>query len=308
MAPSAPEPLADASAPPSQAPPTKPRVWTLAVATVLAALATVLFSLLVGGVFVVQMVARYFAAHHVAPPVGAVMRAVDAMIRTPVGLVGSGLASCLSFAFFALVPASLSASGYEERLRLKHHPWWFAWGLLGAVGVGGIGMLSSGVIALTGRENSGALALIARALSHLDAPMTVTAVAVIGLGAGFGEEVFFRGYLLTRLAERWRPWVAVLVTAALFGLAHMDVLHSSFALLVGALLGWVSLRTGSIRTTIVAHAVNNGVGVLTMALSSGPEPTSHGTAVAQVVVGLGMTAVCVAGFQRGRFEGATTQG
>jgi len=302
MAPPAPESPVDTFAPLQPAPPTKPRVWTLVAATALAALSTVLFSLAVCGVFVLQMVVRYRAEHGTAPNAAAVMRAAEAMIRTPAGLVGSGLASCLSFAFFALVPASLSPEGYAARLRLKYHPWWFAWGLLGAVGLAGIGMLSSGVVALLGRENTGALGVIARALSHLDAPMTATALAVIGLGAGLGEELFFRGYLLTRLAERWRPWVAVAVTAALFGLAHMDVLHSSFALLVGVLLGWVSLRTGSIRATIVAHAVNNAVGVLAMALSSGPETTSRGAATAQVAVGIALTAACVAGFARGRFE------
>ena len=295
MAPSVPEP------------PAEPRVWTLLAATALAALSTVLFSLVVGGVFVLEMVARYRAEHGGSPSAAAVMRAVDAMVRTPAGLVGSGLASCLSFAFFALVPASLSPGGYAARLRLKHHPWWFAWGLLGAVGLAGVGMLSGGVVALLGRENTGALGIIARALSHLDAPMTVTALAVIGLGAGLGEELFFRGYLLTRLAERWRPWVAVVVTGGLFGLAHLDVLHSSFALVVGVLLGWVSLRTGSIRATIVAHAVNNAVGVLTMALSSGPETTPRSTAVAQVVVGIALTGACVAGFARGRFEGAAAR-
>jgi len=82
-------------------------------------------------------------------------------------------------------------------------------------------------------------------------------------GAGFFEEVVFRGFLMTRLADclhRTRTaWaVAVVAQGAIFGLAHLyQGLYGVFYTgILGTLLGWVVLKMGrNLWPAIIGHGV-----------------------------------------------------
>ena len=52
-------------------------------------------------------------------------------------------------------------------------------------------------------------------------------------------------------------WVAIIISAALFGLAHFNAAQFINALLMGLLLGWMYYRTGSLVPGILLHWVNN---------------------------------------------------
>jgi membrane protease YdiL (CAAX protease family) len=81
------------------------------------------------------------------------------------------------------------------------------------------------------------------------------------------EEVFFRGFLFRGFASSW-GWVAgACVSAAVFGIAHLqlDVFVPLFAL--GFALAWVYKRTGSLWTAIAFHALFNALSVLAWALT-----------------------------------------
>jgi len=81
------------------------------------------------------------------------------------------------------------------------------------------------------------------------------------------EEIFFRGFLFRGFSSSW-GWVAgACVSAALFGIAHLqiDVFVPLFAL--GFALAWVYKRTGSLWTSIAFHALFNGLSVLAWALT-----------------------------------------
>ena len=54
---------------------------------------------------------------------------------------------------------------------------------------------------------------------------------------------------------------AVLVTAILFGISHGVLQQSISATCMGVLLGWISLRTGSVLPTILIHVINNSLSV-----------------------------------------------
>jgi membrane protease YdiL (CAAX protease family) len=87
-------------------------------------------------------------------------------------------------------------------------------------------------------------------------------VVVAVIMAPLFEEVVFRGFLFRGLANSW-GWVwGALASAAVFGLAHLqlDVFVPLFAL--GFALAWVYQRTGSLWTSITLHAVFNGISVL----------------------------------------------
>jgi membrane protease YdiL (CAAX protease family) len=85
--------------------------------------------------------------------------------------------------------------------------------------------------------------------------------------APFFEEIFFRGFLFRGFSSSW-GWVAgACVSAAVFGIAHLqlDVFVPLFAL--GLALAWVYKRTGSLWTSIAFHALFNGLSVLAWALT-----------------------------------------
>ena len=89
--------------------------------------------------------------------------------------------------------------------------------------------------------------------------------AAIGIMAPIAEEVVFRGAILRALLNltgNCRHWVAIVCSALIFGLAHMNLAQGLHAFLIGLLLGWFYYRTGSILPGIALHWVNNSVAYL----------------------------------------------
>lgn len=86
-------------------------------------------------------------------------------------------------------------------------------------------------------------------------------VLVIAGSAGICEELLFRGVILRGL-ERLGAVKAVLITAFLFGLLHVDFQRLLGTFLLGALIGFLVYRTGSIYAGMLAHFVNNALAVL----------------------------------------------
>ena len=82
----------------------------------------------------------------------------------------------------------------------------------------------------------------------------------VGILAPLAEEVVFRGAILRTLLgimSKKNHWVAIIISAALFGLAHFNAAQFINALLMGLLLGWMYYRTGSLVPGILLHWVNN---------------------------------------------------
>lgn len=82
----------------------------------------------------------------------------------------------------------------------------------------------------------------------------------VGILAPLAEEVVFRGAILRTLLgimSKKNHWVAIIISAALFGLAHFNAAQFVNALLMGLLLGWMYYRTGSLVPGILLHWINN---------------------------------------------------
>ncbi len=101
----------------------------------------------------------------------------------------------------------------------------------------------------------------------------VTWVTYQFLYVALAEEVFFRGYVLStlRLAiDRGRDrlqqrltrgdWAAILVSAAIFALAHwaaQEGITAALTFLPGVVLGWLFARTGRLLAPILFHGAAN---------------------------------------------------
>ena len=74
------------------------------------------------------------------------------------------------------------------------------------------------------------------------------------------EEIGVRGILLGGLLKsRYRPWLAILVTALIFALLHGVGVHFVVSLVFGIILGWLYWRTGSVILCMIIHVVNNSL-------------------------------------------------
>ncbi len=84
----------------------------------------------------------------------------------------------------------------------------------------------------------------------------------IGILAPVAEEAVFRGALLRRLLDAdtgKQPWVAITVSALVFGAVHGNMSQGTHAFLVGLILGWMYCRTRSILPGLVLHWANNTI-------------------------------------------------
>ena len=94
---------------------------------------------------------------------------------------------------------------------------------------------------------------------------------VIAILVPLSEEIVFRGAILRTLlghapsvgtsvgdaSAGLAPWTAILLSALIFGLAHLNPAQLPHAFLLGLLLGWVYARTRSIVPGVIIHVVNN---------------------------------------------------
>jgi membrane protease YdiL (CAAX protease family) len=90
------------------------------------------------------------------------------------------------------------------------------------------------------------------------------AAAVI---APLGEEILFRGYWVQRLRGWWGVPVAIVVSALLFAAAHSWSATEGAGVLViqtfvmGVILAWLRVASGSIWPAVCAHAANNALAI-----------------------------------------------
>ncbi|MEM2487999.1 MAG: CPBP family intramembrane glutamic endopeptidase [Thermoproteota archaeon] len=90
----------------------------------------------------------------------------------------------------------------------------------------------------------------------------VYTIVVTSLTAGVCEELIWRGYLQTRLENRFigRSWVAVTIQAMLFGLWHGPSLHAVFTGLSGFIYGLIYTKTRKLLPIMISHWLGGVLG------------------------------------------------
>lgn len=105
---------------------------------------------------------------------------------------------------------------------------------------------------------------IKQSFEELPSPPIILILGTIVV-APIYEEIVFRGIILKGMAKKINPTIAILVSAFLFSLVHMNIPKGINAFLLGIVIGVIYLRRGSIYLSIFAHFINN-----IMALSVSP--------------------------------------
>jgi len=121
---------------------------------------------------------------------------------------------------------------------------------------------------------------------------------VINAPFAVGEEIGWRGFLLPRLLQAGvRQWPALVMSGLIWGLWHAPVivqghnypdhpllgvaLMTGFTILLGIILGWLQLASGSVWVPTVAHGAGNGIAGLPMLIL-----TPHDSAIGGMLTSL----------------------
>ncbi len=96
---------------------------------------------------------------------------------------------------------------------------------------------------------------------------TLKVFLVMAVLPGICEETLFRGFMI-RFFEKWGPKWAVIISALLFALFHLDPFRFFPVLLLGILLGYLTVRSGSIYNSMLSHTINNGLALFVTTFGS----------------------------------------
>ena len=100
--------------------------------------------------------------------------------------------------------------------------------------------------------------------SFLSAILLFIAVVIL---APLGEEIIFRGFLQQILEKHWKDITqAILFTALIFSLIHMNPYWFVQIYFLGVILGFLAWKTQSIIAPLILHSLNNSMALLLSSL------------------------------------------
>ena len=147
---------------------------------------------------------------------------------------------------------------HASRGYLRSRPWWvLSWSVVASLGAIVPSLILQGLIP----EWSGWAKEIAdQANKQMEGLMGMPGgYMVIAILPPVVEEMVFRGCVLKSLL-RWKPrhrWTMIVLSALIFSFIHLNPVQMPHAFLIGILLGWLYMRTGSIVPGVVYHWANN---------------------------------------------------
>ena len=115
----------------------------------------------------------------------------------------------------------------------------------------GISSIEIGVVALFPMSSSDA-AMFERMTSG--GPISLIMICLV---APMVEEMLCRGVILRGFLRQYARWPAILGSALLFGLWHMNIYQCVAGFIIGVVLGWLYERTRSLWPCILLHASYN---------------------------------------------------
>jgi sodium transport system permease protein len=188
-----------------------------------------------------------------------------------------------------LTPALLAAKLMGVRFKPTFSLRWptrralLGMGLL-AAGAWSIGTLISAAEAALFPGAADYFAQLTRSLSGGtgDLPLGLS-IILLALLPAISEEACFRGVMMSGLANTGSRAVAIIGSAIGFGVLHLSPFHIVPAAVLGLVLGFATLESGTILAGGVVHFVNNG-----LAASAERVPALKAALESNVTVGAGV--------------------
>jgi len=82
------------------------------------------------------------------------------------------------------------------------------------------------------------------------------------------EELTFRGVIQQGFERRYSPPVAIALTSFIFALFHFDPIQAFSVVAIAAFWGWVVWRSQSVLPSLIAHALQNGLTIVSVLTTS----------------------------------------
>ncbi len=100
-------------------------------------------------------------------------------------------------------------------------------------------------------------------VGYLDNLPLIPLFISVGIIGPITEEVFFRYLMMKRIKNKY---VAIILPALAFGVAHGNIVQSSYATLLGLVFGYIYYKTQNLTTTSIMHITINSTSVLLPAI------------------------------------------
>lgn len=94
------------------------------------------------------------------------------------------------------------------------------------------------------------------------APSFWAVLGLLALTPAICEELAFRGFMLSGLRHMGSKWEAILVSSLFFAVTHGILQQSISAMMLGLLLGYIAVQSGSLFPAVVFHFTYNSLGLL----------------------------------------------
>lgn len=239
-----------------ETPQRKPRLWTLVVTMLLATGAYVAASV----ASVIVMVIIYSASNSTEMP--DIDKLMGEFATHPAALWILVMPGQLAILAVTLAATLMSPIKFSQRLALNK-PHWPMWVTLAA----------SAAAPLVSLAWSIPLSFVVTSSEHLEFLVTLfrssgQGVGIVGLFLcvsllpAISEEWLFRGYIQSRLMQRWHPAWAILLSSLLFAGFHLDPVHVVAVIPLGLWLGIMTYYSGSLIPAMIAHAYNNALSII----------------------------------------------
>jgi len=98
--------------------------------------------------------------------------------------------------------------------------------------------------------------------------MLIISVIIIIIMPAFAEELLFRGIILDGLINNYSKRKAIIVSALLFGLIHLNPWQFFTGFFIGLFSAWICIKTNSLLLCIYIHLFHNLIGTAAMRLKN----------------------------------------
>ncbi|MBT2554446.1 CPBP family intramembrane glutamic endopeptidase [Arthrobacter sp. ISL-5] len=154
---------------------------------------------------------------------------------------------------------SLGGLGFRRfRPRMLHLLWQIPSAIVISACLQGLFLAALTILGIDSTSAGASNDTLAR-IADLPTPFVVLGFLIVAVLTPLWEEVLFRGAFLNGLSRRFRPFLAVVLSAALFAACHLVLLTFAYLFALGTALALVRRFHQNLWAPVLLHAVNNAL-------------------------------------------------